>query len=140
MVVDTWDGRRLYLPSKVVLDSVIVNHTVRGQRRTTLDVGVAYDSYLAEAQRVLLEATSSIEGVFPNPPPEALVTKFGDSSINFAVRFFHKPVITVDFELRDQVALALKSALVAAGIEITFPQRVVWQGRPSGSDNAPDSQ
>jgi small-conductance mechanosensitive channel len=140
VVVDTWDGRRLFIPSKAVLDSVIINHTIRGQRRTTLDVGVAYDSDLAEAQRVLLEATSSVEGVFSNPPPEALVTKFGDSSINFAARFFHKPVIIADFELRDQVARAVRSALDAAGIEIAFPQRVVWQGRPSGSDDPLDSQ
>jgi small-conductance mechanosensitive channel len=68
VVVYAWDGRRLYLPSKAVLDSVIVNHTVRGQRRTRLDVGVAYDSDLAEARRVLLEATSNIEGVLSNPP------------------------------------------------------------------------
>lgn len=84
VVVDSWDGRRLFIPSKAVLDSVIINHTIRGQRRTTLDVGVAYDSDLGEAQRVLLEATTSYEGVYSNPPPDAVVTKFGDSSINFA--------------------------------------------------------
>ena len=53
VVLRTYDGERLFLPCLEVLNHPIVNHTVNGVRRSTLMVGVAYDTDLDEATRVL---------------------------------------------------------------------------------------
>lgn len=62
--------------------------------------------------------------VLANPAPVVLSEGFGDSSLNFEARAW-----TARFEewaaIHSQVAVAVNSALKAAGIEIPLPQRDV---------------
>jgi len=120
-----YNGERIYVPNAMVWKSPIVNHTEMGSRRTTLSVGVAYTTDLDAAQRIFLDAVAGVEGVLADPPPNAFVEEFGDSSINFAVRFWHEPQTAVEWVVRDQVARTLKRTMDAEGIEIPFPQRVL---------------
>ena len=126
MAMRTYAGERVYVPNAMVWKNVIVNHTELGQRRTTIEVGVSYDADLDHAAAVMAAATTSIEGVSASHPVEIFVEEFGESSIDFAVRFWHQPQKAVEWAIRDQVARALKRALDDAGIEIPFPQRVVY--------------
>ncbi len=125
VVLRTYDGERVLVPCAEVLGAPIYNFTAHKARRTTIGVGVAYGSDLATAQRVLLEAMGSVEGVRPKPAPEAWVEAFGESSIDFAVRFWHAPDIATLWRVRSGVAMAVKSGLDAAGIQIPFPQRTL---------------
>lgn len=126
VVLRTFDGVRVVLPNAEVLKKPIVNFTAFPQRRTTLVVGVAYATDLSEAQRVILDAVRGIEGVHDSPPPEAYVQGFMESSIDFAVRYWHEPSITTLWRVRDAVAQGVKRGLDEAGITIPFPQRTVW--------------
>lgn len=121
----TYDGVRVFVPNASVWSNPVVNYTHFDQRRTTLDVGVGYESDLDAVQSAIIETVGSIEGVADEPPPQAMVHEFGDSSINFAVRFWHGPRIADMWKTRDEVARALKQRLDADGIDIPFPQRVL---------------
>ena len=133
VVLRTYDGERVLVPCSQVLSNPIINHTAHGRRRTTLNVGVAYGTDLRKAQHVLLEAVRSVDDVLVEPrDPEAWVEQFGESSIDFAVRFWHAPDIATEWRVRSAVAMAINEALDAAGIEIPFPQRVLWF--PGGSE------
>lgn len=121
----TFDGVRVYVPNSTVWNNPIVNFTELGARRTTLPVGVAYDTDLEAARSTILDAVRSVDGVAAEPEPEAFVHEFGGSSIAFAVRFWHEPAIAVEWRVRDAVARGVKRAFDDAGIEIPFPQRVV---------------
>lgn len=121
----TYDGVRVFVPNASVWSNPVVNYTHFDQRRTTLDVGVGYESDLDAVQSAIIETVGSIEGVADEPPPQAMVHEFGDSSINFAVRFWHGPRIADMWKARDEVARALKQRLDADGIDIPFPQRVL---------------
>lgn len=90
-----------------------------------MTIGVAYDTHLETAQRVLQEAVGAVDGVLESPAPEALVESFGESSVDFAVRYWHAPETMALWQVRSRVAMAAKSALENAGITIPFPQRVV---------------
>ncbi len=137
VVLRTYDGERVLVPCAEVLDSPIVNYTVRGRRRTTLEVSVAYRTDLAKARAVLERAVRSVDGVLAKPSPEALVESFGESGINFAVRYWHAPDIVTVWRVRSLVAMAVKRALDDAGIEIPFPQRVVHvETDGDGGENA----
>lgn len=125
VVLRTYAGEKVLLPCAQVLGNAIINHSVNGMRRTTLEVGVAYASDLPTVQRVLLDAAASVEGVLQSPPPEAYVEEFGDSSIDFALRFWHAPDIATLWRVRSAVAMAVKAAFDRNGIEIPFPQRVL---------------
>ena len=129
----TFDGVRVFIPNSTVWEEPLENTTALSQRRTTLAVGVGYDSDLDAAQELMLDSLRSAEGVRDDPSPQALVHEFGDSSINFAVRFWHDPHIADEWKVRDTVARRLKRDLDGAGIEIPFPQ-IVLHRSPSGND------
>ena len=65
------------------------------------------------------------DGVLDSPAPQAWVTAFSESSIDFDVRFWHASDIATTFRVRSDVAMSLKAAFDREGIEIPFPQRVV---------------
>ncbi len=125
VVLDTPDGERVRLPSSEVIKNPIVNHTVLGSRRTDLVVGVAYGTDLQRAATLAAEAVTDVDLVLTHRPVEALVTDFGDSSINLTVRFWHEPSIRGRWHARNEAALAIDRAYRKEGIVIPFPQRVV---------------
>ena len=130
VVIHTFDGERVLIPAHDVLNAPIENYTALGTRRATLSVGVAYGTNLERAQRVLLAAADSVDAVLDEPAPEALVEKFGESSIDFVVRFWFRPEHTFLWWVRSDVAIAVKEGLDAAAIGIPFPQLVLREPPP----------
>jgi small conductance mechanosensitive channel len=125
VVLRTYDGQRVMVPCAQVLSQPIVNHTVLGRRRTTLEVGIGYDADPAEARTLLIDAVSRVDGVREQPHPEVWVESFGDSSVNLVVRYWHAPDTATLWRVRSGVAVAVKRALDGAGIDIPFPHRVL---------------
>ncbi|TVV77357.1 mechanosensitive ion channel family protein [Sphingomonas solaris] len=99
-------------------------------RRHEIEVGVAYDVDLEVARKVILEAVSGIGVVHDDRPVEVYAKEFGDSSINFLVRWWagSKPVEM--HQSRDEVVRAIKRALDDAGLEIPFPYRTLTFKEP----------
>ena len=129
--VVTFDGLDVVLPAREVLGNAIVNHTRTPTRRTTLEVGVRYDTDLARARDVMLAAVGSVDGVEPTPEPMVWTREFADSAIVFDVLYWHRSDIRELRRVRSEVAIAIKAALDADGIEIPFPQRVLHWGAGS---------
>ncbi len=135
VVIATMDGTMVHVPNTAVLESAIVNYTTGDRRRSVIDVGLAYGTDLATATTVMIEAVAGAPGVIAEPPPEAFIHEFGDSTINARVRFWHEPRIRAGWTVRHEVAVLIKQKLDEHGIEIAFPQRVLWQGQ---SDTEPE--
>lgn len=121
----TFDGVEVFIPNSTVWDEPLRNFTSLGGRRTELAVGVGYDTDLDQAQQILVDAMKDIEGIRNDPVPAAFVHEFGDSSINFAVRFWHEPQRAEEWQVRDELARRIKQDLDEAGIDIPFPQIVL---------------
>ncbi len=139
--LSTYDGLVVYLPNAEVLKKPIVNYTRTPSSRTSLTVGLDYDTDLAAAREVLLAACARTDGVLAAPPPEVWVEEFADSTISVAVRYWHPADIASRWRVRSQVAIAVKAALDDAGMTIAFPQRVVrlpGQPAPGSVPGAPD--
>jgi small conductance mechanosensitive channel len=131
MTMRTFDGVRVFIPNATVWADPIENFTSGGSRRTTLEIGVGYDSDLDAVKKILLDTMGLVEGINSDPVPRALVHEFGDNSINFAVRFWHAPGIADEWEVRDVLARRIKDELDRAGVDIPFPQ-VVLHMNPDG--------
>lgn len=125
VTIRTPDGETVLLPSANVIKNPIVNHTLNGRRRTTIDVGVAYGTDLDRAASVALEATEAVDGVLDAPGVEVFVHNFGESSIDLVVRYWHAPSIAASWRVRDAVARSIARAFRQHGVEIPFPQRVL---------------
>jgi small-conductance mechanosensitive channel len=118
-------GETIRFPATTVITSDINNYTEHGFRRTTVPIGVAYGSDLRRAEAALRTAVERADGVVPSPPAEVLLDGFGDSSIDFVVRFWHRPSIAEHWRTKSNVAFEIERALVDAGITIPFPQRTL---------------
>lgn len=106
----------------------VVTHSQ--QRRHEVEVGVAYDVDLDAARTVIRDAVAAVGPVQEDRPVEVYAKEFGDSSINFLVRWWagSKPVDA--HQSRDEVVRAIKRALDGAGMEIPFPYRTLTFKEP----------
>jgi small-conductance mechanosensitive channel len=122
----TPDGQEVVVPNANVMLRGIQNLTATPLRRTTLRVGVAYETDLEGAQRVLVDAVSGVEEVDSSRDAKALVEKLGPTGVTFAVRFWHGPSTEDMWNARSASAIAIKSALEDAGIQAPTPHQAVW--------------
>ncbi|KAA0255051.1 mechanosensitive ion channel [Acidobacteria bacterium ACD] len=119
------EGHHVVLPNAKVAREELVNYSRPGPlERLRATVGVAYAHPPGEVKAALERAALGAEGVSPSPPPEAIVTAFGESAVEYDLRFF-----TLDFarahQVRDAVLTRVWYALRRAGMEIPFPRREV---------------
>lgn len=122
------DGSTIRIPNTEVLDNAIVNLTRESARRSELQVGVAYDSNLEAATRVLREAVGRVPRIRNTPKPQVLLRGFGSSSIDFTIFYWHTSDVPSELATTHDLMLAVHHALADAGITIAFPQLVVWPG------------
>ncbi len=122
-VITTWDGADVIIPNGDLLSQHLVNWTMgSNRRRFEIDLGVAYGSDLNEVKTILIEVLMQHELVLKNPAPMVWVTKFNDSSIDFAVKYW-VPHFNFGNDVRNDLIIAIDVAFKANGIEIPFPQQ-----------------
>lgn len=122
--------RRLDSQLTIVPNSYLFKNPVRivtdaDLRRHEIIVGVAYDTDLDQAAEVIEGAVRGLELVNRARPVEVFAREFGESSIDFTVRWWSGSKQAEMHRSRDQVVRAIKRALDSAGIEIPFPQRTL---------------
>lgn len=117
----TVDNRVVVVPNSLITTAPIINFTANPQRRIDLAVGVGYEDDLKAARAVLLEVAAANPLVLAAPPPEALVTTLGESSVNLELRAW---VNTPDYgNARSELTAAVRDGLVERGLNIPYPQR-----------------
>ncbi|MBW4483330.1 MAG: mechanosensitive ion channel family protein [Tildeniella torsiva UHER 1998/13D] len=121
----TYTGELVEIPNAVVFTNPVRVLTAFRSRRTDLDIGVDYTTPLPLAQQTFLAVIARTDGVLSAPEPEVDVVGFGDSSIDFKVRYWTTPQIAEVRRVKSRVAIALKAACDEAGISIPYPIRTV---------------
>jgi small-conductance mechanosensitive channel len=145
--VITRDGREYLIPNEDFITTQVVNWSF-SNKFVRLDVpfGVSYESDPHEVIRLAKEAASAIERVDSTfHPPVCWMTEFGDSSINFLLRFWIDDPQKGLTNIRGTVMLALWDSFKETGINIPFPHREVIMRTPvevrnvaGGGDERPD--
>lgn len=116
----TQNNTFVVIPNRKIIEDRLVNHTMFGESRVDVPVGIAYKEDVRQARQVILEAVRPLDGISEEPAPTVVVTELGDSSVNLSVRVWvsepkdERPVFFRTLE-------ACKIALDDAGIEIPFP-------------------
>ena len=130
--VVTRDGREFLIPNEDFVTTQVVNWSF-SDKYVRLDVpfGVSYDSDPHEVSRVAIEAASSVERVdSTRKMPVCWMTAFGESSIDFKLRFWIVDPQEGLTNIRGKVMLALWDAFKENGIAIPFPHREVIMKTP----------
>jgi small conductance mechanosensitive channel len=119
----TPDNEKAIVPNGGVTGGPIVNHTVLGQRRGSIEVGVAYGSDLAKVIEILEKAAKRADLVLADPAPAVAFVGLGASSLDLVVM----PWSTSDdyLGMLHNVRTAVYEELNAAGVDIPFNQIVV---------------
>ena len=132
-VIDTFRGQRVIIPNKEVMGNPIVNYSQRGMRRIDLSCGVAYGDDLEKAKRVALETVEGIEYRDESRDVDLYYNEFGDSSVNFVIRFWVEFTAQTDYlRAQSDSIMRLKRAYDDADVTIPFPIRTLDFGVVGG--------
>lgn len=122
--IRTRDGTEMLLPNDHFINNGVTNwsksdHIVR----LHAPFGVSYATRdLKAVQALAIEAAKTVDRVVSEREPVCNVMEFGDSSVNFDLRFWIRDPQNGQANVRSDVYLALWDALHEEGIEIPFPQ------------------
>lgn len=126
--VRKFDGTIIRIPNETVFTSNIRTLTHSQVRRAQGTIGIAYNADIDTAiSAIKEEIKSTMPFVLQIPEPEIRVEELGDSSVNLALLVWHPKE---DWgAVQPSLLKVAKRALDKAGIEIPFPQRVIWQAK-----------
>jgi potassium-dependent mechanosensitive channel len=122
--IRTWDGADVIIPNANLISNEVTNWTLSdSRRRGELRVGVTYGTDPELVMRLLKETALELDSILKEPAAEAHFVGFGESSLDFVVRYW--TLIERQFEASTQLHVAVGRRLASEGIEIPFPQRDV---------------
>ncbi|SFP31834.1 mechanosensitive ion channel family protein [Tranquillimonas alkanivorans] len=124
--ITTRDGKEYLIPNEDLITGQVVNWS-HSNDYVRLDIyfGTAYANDPHQVRKVAIEAASRVERVIAARPPVCHIVGFGDSSVDYILRFWITDPTGGLTNIRGNVYLALWDAFKENGISIPFPQREV---------------
>ncbi len=116
----TPDNKIVTIPNGTLSNSTVVDVTGKDTRRVDINIGVSYSADLKEALGVLSKIGENCSFALADPAPVAIITGYGDSSVNLSLRVWTKTenYWGAFFEMNE----AVKKEFDKNNIEIPFPQ------------------
>jgi len=132
--VITRDGVEYLIPNEDFITQQVINWSFSNELvRIEVKFGVAYDSDPHQVAELAVEATKEVDRVVSYRPSVCWLTGFGDSSLDFVLRFWIKDPQNGLTNIRGQVLLALWDSFKANDIKIPYPHREVILNNPPAS-------
>lgn len=122
--IRNYDGIYVRLPNDKVFNSTIQNYDAHGARRFTYNIGIRYRDDAEKAMRIIMPLLDEHPFVLKEPRSEIFVDELGDSSVNLSIRIWAPSAVW--YSIYKELLWKIKTSLEENGIEIPFPQRVVW--------------
>ena len=116
--LDTPGGQRVMLPNNKLVAGQITNYTVRGVRRADHVITASYQDEPEAVRAACLKALSRTPNILPDPAPQVVLTAYGESSIEYHVRFWAK---TEDYwDAHFKSLEEIRKAFVEGGVTMTY--------------------
>ncbi|MGR3550476.1 mechanosensitive ion channel family protein [Pseudooceanicola sp.] len=124
--VVTRDGKEYLIPNEDLITGQVVNWS-HSDEFVRLDIyfGTAYGDDPHLVRKVAIKATEGVDRVLTHKPAVCHIVGFGDSSVDYILRFWIRDPTHGLTNIRGNVYLALWDAFKDNGISIPFPQREV---------------
>jgi small-conductance mechanosensitive channel len=120
----SYDALYIRLPNQKVFTSKITNFVSNVARRVDYDIGIRYSDDADKAVTLIKAFLDAQPMVLKNPVPLVFVSELGDSAVIIAIRCWAP--VSEWFGVKTDLLWKIKKLLEAEGIEIPFPQQVVW--------------
>ena len=124
--VVTRDGKEYLIPNEDLITGQVVNWS-HSNDYVRLDIffGTGYNDNPHQVRQLAVQAALSVDRVLSSKPPVCHIVGFGDSSVDFVLRFWIEDPTGGLTNIRGNVYLALWDSFQDNGITIPFPQREV---------------
>jgi small-conductance mechanosensitive channel len=122
--IRSYDGIYVRIPNDKVFSSAIQNYDIHGARRFIYKVGIRYRDNAEKAITLIMELLEDHPFVLRNPPSQVFVEELGDNSVQLSIRIWAPS--SQWYDVYTELLWKIKMALEENGIEIPFPQRVIW--------------
>ncbi|WP_457935467.1 mechanosensitive ion channel family protein [Mesorhizobium sp. 10J20-29] len=131
--VVTRDGREYLIPNEDFITQQVINWSFSDDHvRLDIHFGVSYDSDPHLVSKIAIKAAMGVARVDADRKPVCWLTAFGDSSLDFVLRFWiHDPQQGLT-NVRGKVLLALWDTFKEHGVKIPYPHREVIMRREAG--------
>jgi small-conductance mechanosensitive channel len=129
--IETFDSCTIIVPNSSLIAEPVRNWTHRDTvGKTTIPVTVARDAEPDKVRDILLGCAKSHKGVMRDPEPVVLLTRFGESGLDFVLSF-HVEDILWGVHVASDIRFAILKAFHAANVVMPYPQREVLMRRPA---------
>jgi small-conductance mechanosensitive channel len=144
--VVTRDGREYLIPNEDFITHEVVNWSFSDQLvRLDVEFGVSYDADPHQVIELAISTAKECQRVYSGRKPVCWLTAFGDSSLDFVIRFWISDPRQGLTNIRGTVLLALWDTFKEHGIGIPYPHRevIIKEGAARGipsPDSSPGEQ
>jgi small-conductance mechanosensitive channel len=129
--VVTRDGREYLIPNEDFITHEVINWSYSDELvRIDVKFGASYDADPHKVSAVAIEAAGSVKRVVETQKPVCWLTAFGDSSLEFILRFWIRDPQNGLTNVRGAVLLAVWDAFKENDIRIPYPHREVIMKTP----------
>lgn len=123
-VLQLWDGTETLIPNSSLLENNVSNWTYSDRKvRFSVTVGAAYGSDTRRVMQLLSDVADRHGLVEKEPKPQVFFTEFGDSALNFELRFWVDVIKSNAAQVSSDLRQMLAGAFEENGIVVAFPQR-----------------
>ena len=121
------DNNLVYIPNKMVIENPIKNFSTTSQSRVILGCGVGYESDLRFVKKLVIDTiVSKFDVVEEKEEVLFLWKEFGDSSINFELRFWIDSTSALEVaKAQSEAMMFIKEVFDENDINIPFPIRTL---------------
>ncbi len=129
--VITRDGREYLIPNEDFITREVINWSFSDEFvRIEVNFGVSYDSDPHQVTALSIEAAKGVPRVIAERTPVCWLTGFGDSSLDFVLRFWIRDPREGLANIRGKVLLALWDTFKEHGVKIPYPHRELIMKTP----------
>ncbi len=133
-LMESFDGKRIYLPNSKLYTSTIINYTQKGKRRVELKLSASYNQTPAQVREAVMSAVQATPGVLDDPAPRMLTENYGESDIAYTLWVWCN---SPDFvNVKYGISEALFETFRECGVEMTYPHLNVHMDPPETGEQA----
>ncbi|UES46292.1 mechanosensitive ion channel family protein [Roseibium aggregatum] len=132
--VVTRDGREYLIPNEDFITHRVINWSFSDELvRLDVNFGVSYDADPHEVSKLAIEAAMTVGRVEGSRRPVCWLTGFGDSSLDFVLRFWIRDPQQGLTNVRGKVLLALWDTFKENKVGIPYPHREIILKKETGN-------
>lgn len=121
-VIQTRDNVTIIVPNSRFVSEEVTNESYGGQKiRHHIKVGIAYGTDVQLVMETMVEAAKQHESVLKEPEPVVLLKNFGQSAMEFDLRFWSEDIWRIE-PITSDIRVVIERLFRERKIEIAFQQ------------------